>query len=44
MKTGKSKRYLTGDQTTGVYQSEWKLVVPKNIFNLKNGEVTDADI
>ncbi len=43
-KIGKSKRYLTGPPAEGVYNSEWKLVVPKNIFNLKNGDLTDADI
>lgn len=34
---GKSKRYLTKDMSDGYYDDEWKLVVPDNIYNLKNG-------
>lgn len=41
---GKSKRYLTRDQEGGQYDAEWKLVVPKGISDMKNGEMLDADI
>ena len=41
---GKSKRYLLGTSTGGVYISEWKLIVPRNIFEMKNGGMTDADV
>lgn len=40
---GKSKRYFSRDQVTGVYDAEWKLVVPQKL-NVKNGEVEDATI
>lgn len=43
-KTGKSKRYLSGQNVDGVYVSEWKLVVPKNHFNIKNGGIYYADV
>ena len=43
-KIGKSKRYLTRDQEGGRYDDEWKLVVPKNLYNMKNGELLDVDI
>ncbi len=42
--TGKSKRYLTKDMETGRYDDEWKLVVPEDIFNMKNGVNKYADI
>jgi len=35
---GKSKRYFTKDDQSGRYDSEWKLVVPERVFDLKNGE------
>ena len=41
---GKSKRYLTRDQKSGRYDDEWKLVVPKDLYTMKNGEMLDADI
>ncbi|MBD5463288.1 MAG: hypothetical protein HDR24_09570 [Lachnospiraceae bacterium] len=34
---GKSKRYLTKDMEKGQYNDEWKLVIPADIFNMKNG-------
>ncbi|MBQ7431873.1 MAG: hypothetical protein IJV50_00155 [Lachnospiraceae bacterium] len=37
---GKSKRYLTHDECFGVYNDEWKLIVPANLTNLKNGGIT----
>lgn len=40
-----SKRYLLQNAHTGIYDSEWKLVVPEDLFELKNGEViTDAAV
>lgn len=41
---GKSKRYLTHDQDGGRYDATWKLVVPEDLQNLKNGAMMDADI
>ena len=42
---GKSKRYLTHDHNAARYNAEWKLVVPENILQIKNGEVeADATI
>lgn len=41
---GKSKRYLTRDQEGGRYDDEWKLVVPDGLYDMKNGEILDADI
>lgn len=41
---GKSKRYLTRDQVGGRYDDEWKLVVPEGLYDMKNGEMRDADI
>lgn len=35
-KAGKSKRYLTKEFLNGTYNSEWKLVVPKELY-IKNG-------
>jgi len=37
-KIGKSKRYLTKDVSDVVYDNVWKIVAPKNIVHLKNGE------
>ncbi len=42
-KIGKSKRYLSHDITDGVYDSQWKLVVPSDL-NVKNGVIEDAAI
>lgn len=42
-KIGKSKRYLSRDITDGVYDSQWKLVVPSDL-NVKNGVIEDAAI
>lgn len=36
-KAGKSKRYLTKDTKSTIWNKEWKLLVPENIFSLKNG-------
>ena len=41
---GKSKRYLTRDQDGGCYDDTWKLVVPNDLQNMKNGMIMDADI
>lgn len=41
---GKSKRYLTRDQNGGSYDATWRLVVPDNLQNIKNGVMSDADI
>lgn len=43
-KIGKSKRYLTREQEGGRYDDEWKLVVPEGLYDMKNGEILDADI
>lgn len=43
-KIGKSKRYLTSDIKTGIYDDEWKLVIPKNMHTMKNGVREDATI
>lgn len=40
---GKSKRYLTKDDPQVKYIAEWRLVVPVNILNIKNGE-EDTDV
>lgn len=36
-KIGLSKRYLTKEKTNGYYDATWKLVVPANMYGLKNG-------
>ena len=36
---GKSKRYLTHDDNEARYNIEWKLVIPNNLSQIKNGEV-----
>ena len=41
---GKSKRYLTRDQDGGRYDGTWKLIVPNDLQNMKNGVMMDADI
>lgn len=41
---GKSKRYITKDMSGGHYVDEWKLVVPDNIYYLKNGVMDNAAI
>lgn len=43
-KIGKSKRYLTRDQEGGQYDDTWKLIVPEDLQNMKNGVMMDADI
>ena len=35
---GKSKRYLTKDASDMVYDNVWKIIAPKNIAHIKNGE------
>ena len=42
-KIGKSKRYLSRDLADGVYNDQWKLVVPQYL-NVKNGVTADATI
>lgn len=42
-KIGKSKRYLSRDLAGGVYNDEWKLVVPQHLSE-KNGVMEDATI
>ena len=37
-KIGKSKRYLTNDNYKGIYDDRWKIVVPANLKQLRNGE------
>lgn len=39
---GSSKRYFTNEKKAGIYNKEWKLVVPEGIFNLKNGADDDS--
>ena len=41
---GNSKRYLTNGISTPSYSSEWKLVYPRNIKNIKNGDIEDAAV
>ena len=41
---GKSKRYLTRDQDGGRYDGTWKLIVPNDLQNMKNGVIMDADV
>lgn len=41
---GKSKRYLTRDQAGGRYDDEWRLIIPEDLNNMKNGVLMDADI
>lgn len=36
-KTGLSKRYLTKESTKGRYDNTWRLVVPYQVYELKNG-------
>lgn len=41
---GKSKRYLTRDQNGGHYDDTWKLIIPDDLQDMKNGVLMDADI
>ena len=41
---GNSKRYLTNGISTPGYSSEWKLVYPRNIKNIKNGDIEYAAV
>ena len=41
---GNSKRYLTNGISTPGYSAEWKLVYPRNINNIKNGDIEDAAV
>ncbi len=43
-RSGSSKRYLTNGISDPGYSGEWKLVYPKNIKRMKNGEFEDAAI
>lgn len=43
-KIKKSKRYLTSDIKSGTYNTEWKLVIPERVFEMKNGVVEDETI
>jgi len=40
---GHSRRYLTKDYVCRKYVKEWQLVVPENVFHLKNGEIVTDD-
>lgn len=42
-KIGKSKRYLSRDFSSGVYDNQWKLVVPRYL-SVKNGGIEDDKI
>jgi len=44
MMSGKSTRYLLKDEKDGVYDAKWRLIVPQNLFHLKNGVIDYADI
>jgi len=41
---GKSIRYLTNSQRKGVFNAYWKLIVPENFMQWKNGVVLDAAV
>ena len=41
-KIGKSKRYLTKEMMGGKYDNSWKLVVPNDIYGMKNGVLHDS--
>ena len=41
---GKSKRYFTRDRNSGYYDDTWKLVVPYDLQNMKNGVINDDNI
>ena len=43
-KAGKSTRYLSSDNHTGSFNADWNLVVPDNIFDVKDGGLLDADV
>lgn len=43
-RSGNSKRYLTNGISEPGYSGEWKLVYPKNIKQMKNGEIENATI
>lgn len=43
-RSGNSKRYLTNGISEPGYSGEWKLVYPKNIKRMKNGEIEDAKV
>ena len=43
-KSGKSIRYFTKDDKSGKFEAEWNLVVPENIFRIKNGGDYYADV
>ena len=42
-KSGSSKRYLANGISEPGYSGEWKLVYPKNIKRMKNGEIDDKE-
>jgi len=43
-RSGNSKRYLTNGISNPGYSGEWKLIYPKDIKRMKNGEIEDAEI
>lgn len=43
-KTGKSRRYLSSNQTDGIFIEKWQLIVPKDVYNIQSGAYDDADI
>ena len=40
-RAGKSKRYLTKDTKCTTWNKKWKLMIPDNMFNLKNGGIDE---
>ena len=38
------KRYFTRDRNSGYYDDTWKLVVPYDLQNMKNGVINDDNI
>jgi len=43
-KIKKSKRYISSDIQSGVYNDEWQLIVPESIVNMMNGGTEYASI
>jgi predicted transcriptional regulator of viral defense system len=41
---GNSKRYISNGIVYGVYSRDWKLIYPRNIKEMKNGIIEDANI
>lgn len=43
-RTGNSKRYIASGISDPAYSGKWKLVYPRNINGLKNGEIDNATV